>query len=99
MAEYGIWQLKKENFHGRAFRGYEEVVSEFGPVKMEDYECVYAFESEKELGLDDLFYIFNMEHPKDYRAHSLSVSDVVETPEGFFFCDSFGWKKLDWEVR
>ena len=58
---------------------------------------VYELESEMELSLDDLFYIFNMQHPADFKGHSLSVSDVVKTPDGYFFCDSFGWVKLDWE--
>ena len=27
--------------------------------------------------LDDIFTRFNIDHPKDYKGHSLSVSDVV----------------------
>lgn len=52
-------------------------------------------------GLEDVFYIFNCAHPADFCGHSLSVSDVVEVlegsdmPAGFYFCDSFGWKRLE----
>jgi hypothetical protein len=51
--------------------------------------------------LEDIYMIFNLNHPEDYRGHSLSVSDIVsvvgykEIEDGYYFCDSFGWKKLD----
>ena len=97
MAEYAIYNVKEEKWRDMAFRSYDALMDDFGEINRSDYECVYAFESGKELSLDDIYYIFNMARPKDFMAHSLSVSDVVETPEGFFFCDSFGWQKLDWE--
>lgn len=45
--------------------------------------------------LEDLYYTFNMEHPEDFRGHSLSVSDVVQLGNRFFYCDSFGWREID----
>lgn len=53
--------------------------------------------------LEDIYTVFNLEHPRDFRGHSLSVSDIVEivdAPEiekGFYFCDSFGFKKVEFE--
>ena len=48
--------------------------------------------------LEKLYYIFNCEHPKDFKGHSLSVSDIVKVEigkePGTYFCDSFGFKKL-----
>lgn len=44
--------------------------------------------------------LLNIDHPEDYRGRSLSVSDVVEVyesdaiPQGFYFCDSFGFKQV-----
>lgn len=55
-------------------------------------------------GCDDLegiFEVFNLYHPKDFKGHSLSVSDIVQIigsdkgSNGYYFCDSFGWEKLD----
>lgn len=55
-------------------------------------------------GCDDLegiFEVFNLYHPEDFHGHSLSVSDIVqiigsnEGSNGFYYCDSFGWIKLD----
>lgn len=100
MFNYEIYQLEcVEENHGRIFASYDEVIKYFGEVKRDGYRFVYGFEgfaSGKEPTLDDIFYTFNVHRPDDFKGHSLSVSDVVKTPEGYFYCDSFGWKKLDW---
>ena len=44
--------------------------------------------------LEHLFYIFNINHPKDFKGHSLSVSDVVELDGKKYYCDSAGWQEL-----
>ena len=45
---------------------------------------------------------FNVEKPIDFMGHSLSVSDVVEILDGenkgAYFCDSFGFKKIDFDT-
>lgn len=52
-------------------------------------------------GLEDIFTIFNIDRPADFKGHSLSVSDVVQVVEsnkvapGYYFCDSFGWKEVE----
>ena len=51
--------------------------------------------------LDGIFEVFNLNHPQDFKGHSLSVSDIVQIDSsdqernGYYYCDSFGWKKLD----
>ena len=53
--------------------------------------------------LENLFKKFNLYHPEGYRAHSLSVSDVVRINDGneikYYYCDSFGWKDITKEVK
>lgn len=48
--------------------------------------------------LERLFRVLNMEHPADYKARSLSVSDVVSLPgddgERFYYCDVFGFREV-----
>lgn len=52
-------------------------------------------------GLEDVYRKFNNDHPEGYRARSLSVSDVVEITDGdkkgFYFCDNFGFQKIDFD--
>ena len=50
--------------------------------------------------LEEVYTMLNSNHPSDYRGRSLSVSDIVEVyeaeavPQGFYFCDSIGFKEL-----
>lgn len=55
--------------------------------------------------LDGIYEVFNLYHPKDFKGHSLSVSDIVQIigsdkgSNGFHYCDSIGWVKLDDEIK
>lgn len=49
--------------------------------------------------LEQVYRKFNTEgHPLFY-GHSLSVSDVVVNADGAYFCDTVGWKKVDFDER
>lgn len=60
------------------------------------YDEVFNAEIENSLP-EDVFIKFNTEMHPLFRGHSLSVSDVVVTPHGAFFCDNFGFKKIDFD--
>lgn len=69
-----------------------------GIVPAEAYEMVYEGEVEAET-TEDIFIVFNVKFPKDYKGRSLSVSDVVEiiNSDGkneFYFCDTIGFKRI-----
>lgn len=53
--------------------------------------------------LENLFEKFNLYHPEGYRAHSMSVSDVVRINDGneikYYYCDSIGWKDITKEMK
>lgn len=66
------------------------------------YDCV--FEGDVDCGtLEDVFRMFNLEHPPEYTGRSLSVSDIVEiTPDqsldaGFYFCNSIGFERVEFD--
>lgn len=60
---------------------YDEVFS--GDVDCSDLEAV--------------FQKFNTEGHPLHRGHSLSVSDIVATEDGAYYCDSVGFKKVDFD--
>ena len=66
------------------------------------YDMVYEGEIEGH-DPEDAFATFNLDRPADYRARSMSVSDVVEitgedvAEPGFYFCDNIGFKKIDFD--
>ena len=47
--------------------------------------------------LDNLFQIFNLNHPEDYRGRSMSVSDIVVLDGVGYYCDSEGWVNIETE--
>ncbi len=86
-----IYQLKEEHFD-KAFMTYSQIMKTYGKPDMDWYDQVY--EMEENHSLEDLFYIFNMQRPEDFKGHSLSVSDVVDIDGHTFYCDMIGWKVI-----
>jgi hypothetical protein len=95
MMIYEIYQVKRSLMRDYGFLGYEEAIklNGEGSVKKENYRLVYKYEGD-EMSLEDLYCIFNLERPSDFMGHSMSVSDVVKNEDGYWYCDSFGWKKI-----
>lgn len=66
------------------------------------YDLVYEGAVEAK-HLEDVYRIFNIEHPEGYCGRSLSKSDIVEIKEGsdiesgFYYCDSLGFQKVDFD--
>lgn len=83
-----------------SFAGLDMLMRHNMNVELNRYNVVYVTERDVEISnvysyLDDLFEEFNIHHPKDFRGHSLSVSDLVKINDDYYFCDSFGWKKMN----
>ena len=94
--EYKIYQLK-DNDEARKymFRRYNE---NDVPRKYL-YNVVYSGNGEAGNSVEDtlegLYMTFNVNHPSDFRGHSLSMSDVIELDGKFYYCDSFGFKNIN----
>lgn len=63
-----------------------------------NYKCVYSSRLHENEKLDDLYAVFNDNPPADYKAHSMSVSDVIITNRGgdmqAYYVDRFGFAEL-----
>ena len=90
-----VFQIK--DYTENRFMNHEYTLKH-GGIKAESYHQVYGGEVFAD-SLEGVFLLCNTDHPPGYCGHSLSVSDVVEVCEGkdrgFYFVDSFGFKKLD----
>ena len=60
------------------------------------YDRVFMGDTDCET-LEDIYCLFNTKGHRLHRGHSLSVSDIVTTDEGSFFCDSVGFQKVDFD--
>lgn len=63
-----------------------------------NYKCVYSGRLHENEKMDDLNAVFNDNPPADYKAHSMSVSDVIITNRGgdmqAYYVDRFGFAEL-----
>ena len=109
--KYGIFQLKDDpELDKFRFTGTESLKrmgitkDNFDAVLPENYKLVYMGELAELQGqtqsetLEAIYTKFNIDHPADYKAHSLSVSDIVVLHEdgenSAHFVDSFGFTEL-----
>ena len=67
-------------------------------IDADNYKCVYSGRLHENEKLDDLYAMFNDNPPADYKAHSMSVSDVIITNRGgdmqAYYVDRFGFAEL-----
>ena len=98
-ATYEIWQFKNtpEN-RDIAFESTKYLKTEGKTVDKDNYELVYSGKLEEGTSLEDLYTRFNIDHPDDFRGHSMSVSDVVVIKdadgERAHFVDSVGFTEV-----
>lgn len=101
---YQINQDRDDN--GCAFLGLDRLEGIFGDsqIDSEIYDQVFSGLVEAD-SLEEVFCIFNLAHPDGFAGRSMSVSDVVEIVEsdsvvpGFYFCDSIGFRKVEFDTR
>lgn len=96
---YAIYQLKDDDsLRYIRFEGLDRLQAEGNKVDPDNYNLVYEAELKPGTSLDDLYYQFNMQHPEDFRGHSMSVSDIVVLHQGdedkAFYVDRFGFTEV-----
>ena len=103
MTKYKIYQLKDMRGSEYGFMSWE--YARDNGFDIDHYKEVYSGEIDGGHVLDKLFEIFNLHHPKDFKGHSLSVSDVVAIKQPgekqwiWCYCDSFGWEDVTEYVK
>jgi hypothetical protein len=93
---FEIWQLKDTpDTRQLRFMNSEFLARHDLMVDLDNYARVYDSDLKPGTTLEDLYTQFNLNHPEDYRGHSMSVSDLVILNQGgetaAFFCDSIGF--------
>lgn len=100
---YAIYQLKRDDATADLrFMNSEYLQKKGIEPQYENYELVYTEALTKDGNqiekLEDLYRIFNVEHPHDFSGHSLSVSDIVALKQAgvvsYHYVDSIGYKEL-----
>ncbi|VUX09437.1 YodL domain-containing protein [Dorea formicigenerans] len=96
---FSIYQLKQgDETRDFRFEPYDRLQAAGNVVDKANYELVYSAPLALGTSLEDIYTRFNIDHPADFKGHSLSVSDVVvlhqNRLDAAHYVDSFGYKEV-----
>ena len=100
---YAIYQLKRdESTTDLRFMGSDWLQKKGLEPNRDNYDLIYTgrlYPAENRIDtLERLYQTFNIDHPEDFRGHSLSVSDIVALKEqgvvSYHYVDSIGYTEL-----
>ena len=96
---FSIFQIKGgDETRDLRFEPYDRLTATGHRVDPKNYALVYSAELTEGTSLEDIYTRFNIDHPKDFKGHSLSVSDVVVLHQNgqdtAHYVDSFGYKDV-----
>jgi len=101
--EYELYQVKNGAEHRDLMFSNMKLINKLKlNIEQSHYDKVYAGSADKKSSanevLESLFVKFNLQFPSDYRARSMSVSDIVvlndHGKKQAYFCDSFGFVEV-----
>lgn len=101
MIHFQILQANINTPDGAAimFNNYDRIMKEGKKLSLKAYNMVYEGEFEKNTSsklpvTEQIYTMFNIARPKDFKGHSLSVSDIIIVNGTCFFCDSYCFKEI-----
>ena len=96
---YGIYQLARgDATRDLHFEPYDRLQAAGHTVDRANYELIYTAPLAPGTSLEDIYTRFNIDHPKDFKGHSLSVSDIVVLHQNggntAHYVDSIGFQNV-----
>ena len=97
---FSLYQIEWNNPSARhlAYASHKELEQQGQAVDSRNYTFVYSGALSPGDTLDSIYERFNLQHPADFRGHSLSVSDVIVLHQNgqdqAFYVDSFGFQQV-----
>ena len=95
---FSIYQLKRgDETRDLRFEPYDRLTATGHAVGPANYDLIYSAPLAPGTSLEAIFTRFNIDHPKDFKGHSLSVSDVVVLHQNgqdtAHYVDSIGYRQ------
>ena len=96
---FSIYQLcNEDSTRDYRFEPYDRLQAAGRTVDKANYAEVYSAPLTAGTTLEDIYRTFNVDHPADFKGHSLSVSDVVVLHQNgqdtAHYCDSVGFQQV-----
>ena len=96
---FSIYQLKRgDETRDYRFEPYDRLQAAGLSVEAANYDLIYTAPLAPDMTLEDISVRFNIDHPKDFKGHSLSTSDVVVLHQNgqdtAHYADSYGYREV-----
>ena len=96
---FSIYQLKRgDETRDFRFEPYDRLAATGRTADRANYDLIYTAELTPGTSLEDIYTRFNIDHPKDFKGRSLSVSDVVVLHQNgqdtAHYVDSSGYRQV-----
>ena len=96
---FSIYQLKRgDETRDLRFEPYDRLQATGHAVDRANYELIYTAPLAPDTSLEDIYTRFNLDHPADFKGHSLSVSDIVvlhrDGRDTAHYVDSIGYREV-----
>ena len=96
---FSIYQLKRgDETRDLRFEPYDRLQAAGQAVDRANYELIYTAPLAPDTSLEDIYTRFNIDHPADFKGHSLSVSDIVvlhrDGRDAAHYVDSIGYREV-----
>ena len=95
---FSIYQLKRgDETWDLRFEPYDRLTATGHAVDPANYDLIYTAPLTRDMTLEQIYERFNIDHPADFKGHSLSVSDVVVLHQNgqntAHYVDSIGYRQ------
>lgn len=99
--KYIIFQVKGKLTRDYGFMGLSTMKSLDVKVDLDNYDLIYEGKVKTDVSniLEELYRAFNIEQPEDFFGRSMSVSDIVQIGDDYFYCDSIGWANINKQIK
>ena len=96
---FTIYQLKRgDETRDLRFEPLDRLTAAGYSVDKANYDLIYSAPLTPDMTLGRIWEVFNTDHPKDFKGHSLSVSDVVVLHQNgqdtAHYVDSYGYTEI-----
>ena len=96
---FSIYQLKRgDETRDLRFEPYDRLIATGHSVDAANYDLIYTADLTPDMTLGSIWETFNIDHPKDFKGHSLSVSDIVVLHQNgqdtAHYVDSIGYQQV-----
>lgn len=96
---FSIYQLKRgDETRELRFEPYDRLQAAGRSLAPANYDLIYTAPLTPDMSLEQIYERFNIDHPADFKGHSLSVSDVVvlhqNGQDAAHYVDSIGYQQV-----